>query len=188
MPAKINPRDWDRLFRKNAPRRGGPLQALVNILIVILVLGLLGSGVFFGARYANEQARINQATQVVQATTAAAQRNATREARTATAAAETSTAASAPAPPADLLGTSQIVQAGNLRREPLIQPDTVIGQVCIGDEVALLEERTVASILWYRISVTNVAEDCDPSRVATGTEGWASSQLIAALSTPVPTP
>ena len=46
MPSKIRPDDWDRLFAPNAPRRGGPLRALLTILITVIVIALLGAGMY----------------------------------------------------------------------------------------------------------------------------------------------
>jgi Tol biopolymer transport system component len=75
-----------------------------------------------------------------------------------------------------------VTNGGNLRTEPRIAPQTVIGQVCPGDQVALLESRQVDSTLWYRVRLNQLAKDCDPSRVAVDAEGWLSSLLISAHS------
>jgi hypothetical protein len=79
--------------------------------------------------------------------------------------------------PADTpIGT--VNNGGNLRSDTVFAPDTVIGQVCPGDQVAILEERNAEEILWYRIRVTELAADCHPERVALDTEGWLSSILV----------
>jgi hypothetical protein len=86
------------------------------------------------------------------------------------------------APPADEqptdapLGT--VNNGGNLRSDTVFEPDTVIGQVCPGDRVAILEEREAEGILWYRIRAAELAADCHPERVALDTEGWLSSILV----------
>ncbi len=190
MPARINPRDWDRLFRQGAPQRGGPLRALANILIFGVVIALLGGGLIFGLRFASERSRAITATEIAQATIAAETAFAVRTADALSAA--TATAAIATTPTADVLagvvGVGQVVQAGNLRRDTQLVPETVLGQICIGDAVAFLDERIVANITWYRIRVTSTSANCDPTRVAVGTEGWASSQLLSppAVATPSP--
>ncbi|HEX9441320.1 MAG TPA: SH3 domain-containing protein, partial [Roseiflexaceae bacterium] len=55
MPVKIRPSDWDRLFAPNAPRRGGPLRALVNVLITIVLIVLLSAGGVYAVNYRNKQ-------------------------------------------------------------------------------------------------------------------------------------
>jgi hypothetical protein len=79
--------------------------------------------------------------------------------------------------PADTpLGT--VNNGGNLRSDTAFAADTVIGQVCPGDRVAILQEREAEGILWYQIRVTELAADCHPERVALDTEGWLSSILV----------
>jgi hypothetical protein len=80
--------------------------------------------------------------------------------------------------PADAQGSAQVINGGNLRSEPRIAPDTVIGQVCPGDTAEVLQQQQAAGILWYRIRIATTAVDCHPERVATGTEGWLSSILL----------
>jgi hypothetical protein len=85
-----------------------------------------------------------------------------------------------PAAPADSDGqTASVINGGNLRTEPRIAPDTVIGQVCPGDSAVVLENQQVEGIQWYRIRVTTLAEDCVPERVPSDTEGWLSSVLLS---------
>jgi hypothetical protein len=67
---------------------------------------------------------------------------------------------------------------GNLRSEPRIAPDTVLGQVCPGDTLEVLEQQQSGGILWYRIRISQTAEDCHPERVDVGTAGWLSSILV----------
>jgi micrococcal nuclease len=63
---------------------------------------------------------------------------------------------------------------GNLRSAPRVAPDTVIGQVCPGDQVAVLDDQAG----WYRLRVVKTMADCVPQRVGAGTEGWMSSSLV----------
>jgi hypothetical protein len=79
-------------------------------------------------------------------------------------------------PPDTPIGT--VNNGGNLRSDTVFADDTVIGQVCPGDQVAILDERNAEEILWYRIRVTELAADCHPERVSLDTEGWLSSILV----------
>jgi hypothetical protein len=74
----------------------------------------------------------------------------------------------------------QIINGGNLRRDPKVTSSNVIGQVCPGDQVALLEQPAVQG--WTAVRVAVTGPDCDPKRVAAGTEGWVSTTLLG----PVP--
>lgn len=187
LPARINPQDWDRLFRPDAPRRGGPLNALVNVLIVGTFIALIGIGGTFLLRYNAERTRMLTATQIAVATTQAgahttrtAQAAATQTVEAGAVTAATGTAAAdATAVREAALGVGSVVVAGNLRSAPRIAPDTVLGQVCIGDQVVFREEQNIGADRWYRIRVTSLAEDCDPQRVPVGSEGWANSTLLS---------
>lgn len=183
MPPKADPRDWDRLFRPGAPRRGGPLRALANVLLVGTVVLLLGGGVFFGLRFGLDRIRASNAATAQAVATSNANVIAARTARaleaTATAgvaAAATPTVLATPAP----LGRGSVIAGGNLRNQPLVSAETVIGQICAGDLVDFLEQSTAADgSLWYRIRITQVAGDCTPQRVTLGSLGWASSTLLS---------
>jgi hypothetical protein len=193
VPSKIHPNDWDRLFAPNAPHRGGPLRALINVLITALVLILIGGGAIYLSRYRSQQfanavaaattlAATNQplATQTAAAILQVRQRaTATREAQlTAT------VQAAQPAPP---LGVGSVERGGNLRKEPRVAPETVIGLVWPGDQIAFLEQRDVGSQPWFRIKVTKAADNRGGPGVPVGTDGWASATLLSAL-TPAATP
>jgi micrococcal nuclease len=78
------------------------------------------------------------------------------------------------APPPDTATTAYINNGGNLRSEPRIAANTVIGQICPGDQMALLEQREQ----WVRVRLVNPTADCVPTRVSPGTEGWVSSNLV----------
>lgn len=66
-----------------------------------------------------------------------------------------------------------IINGGNLRSEPQVVPETVIGQVCPGDQVLTLDTQGE----WLHVRLLNPAADCVPERVATGMEGWVSHSL-----------
>jgi hypothetical protein len=73
----------------------------------------------------------------------------------------------------------QVIHGGNLRQSPQVAPANVIGQVCPGDQVALLDRP--ASPGWLAVRIAVRAPDCDPTHVPAGTEGWVSSTLLGPL-------
>ncbi len=94
----------------------------------------------------------------------------------ATSAAMTTTRTISPtatAVPDDPVADYTIINGGNLRSEPDIVAETVIGQVCPGDQVASLETQGN----WLRVRLITPAVDCVTARVDAGTEGWVSSSL-----------
>lgn len=108
-----------------------------------------------------------------------------------TAAPEPTLAPIAPAVAEPGLPVASVLNGGNLRSDTVVAPNTVIGQVCPGDQVAVTGNQQVSGALWYRVKVTTAAANCDPSRVAVGTEGWLSSTLISqpsVVAAPNPTP
>jgi len=187
LPARTNPRDWDRLFRSNAPRRGGPIWAFANVLIAGIIIGVFVFGLRFALQYNTERVEMLQATQVAQSTAQAATAVATQTAEaglSATAQAEQTTLFAGASGVGNVVGNG-----GNLRSEPVIAPETVLGQVCPGDQVAILEERSVGTAPWYRIRLVELATapNCQPARrIPVGNEGWISSTLISSPG-PVPT-
>ncbi|MDZ4717027.1 MAG: SH3 domain-containing protein [Roseiflexaceae bacterium] len=185
MPAKIDPNDWDRLFVPDAPRRGGPLQVLVNLLIMGVVLGILAYGVLIVVERRAQQTATNIAYATSQAATVIPQQTATALAQTSTAVAQTATAAAQPAGPKEVLGTGTVVRGGNLRKEPRLATETILGLIWPGDEIQFLEPREVNGQFWYRIRVTRAAPDRPGTGVADGTEGWASATLLSSV-TPTP--
>lgn len=68
-----------------------------------------------------------------------------------------------------------IANGGNIRSQPVIAPETVLGQVCPGDQIIVLEQQPD----WTRFRVTTLAKDCEPTRVGANTEGWVSNVLVA---------
>jgi hypothetical protein len=182
VPPVIDPRDWDRLFAPKARRRGGPLRALAHLLVFGTVLLVLGGGGFVAVRFGLEQSQANATMTAEALSTQQAVAAATRTARSI---AETATTAAllpseTPTVEEPTLGRGTVVAGGNLRREPVVADETVMGQICPGDELVFLEETTLASgAVWYRIRLTALAADCTPQRMALGSEGWASSTLLS---------
>jgi hypothetical protein len=73
----------------------------------------------------------------------------------------------------------QVIHGGNLRQKPQLTTNNVIGQVCPGDQVALLDQP--ASGGWIAVRIVVSAPDCDPKHAPAGTEGWLSSTLLGPL-------
>jgi hypothetical protein len=182
MPAKVRPEDWDAHFSVSATRRGGPLRALANVLLFGLGIALLGVGGFFGLRFRDQIQQAGVATATAQARAAATQAvlaQQTAEAREqALVPTATTVATIAPEP---TLGDGEVRQGGNLRSEPRVVPETVIGLIYPGDKVVFLEEQTVDGTAWFRVRVTEPALSRAGQGVAPGTEGWASSLLLSPL-------
>lgn len=185
MPPKADPRDWDRLFRPNAPRRGGPLRALSNLLILLVVFGLLGGAGSFALRYGIDRARQSVAATQVAIQTSNAE---VLGRQTANALASASAAAAASAAPAvtpttaaeALLGRGGVLAGGNLRSTPEVRPETVVGQICPGDQVDFLEQTTLADgQVWFRIRLTAQGPSCSEQQVTIGSVGWASATLLS---------
>jgi hypothetical protein len=187
VPAKIHPGDWDRLFAPNAPRRGGPLRALVNVLITIIVITLLGAGGAFAIRYRNDQIASQIATATAIAPTRAAIQTQTADAianATATrVASRTATAVAGQPTPEPMIGVGTVASGGNLRQEP--PNGAVIGLIWPGDEITFLQEQQVGGQTWFRIRLVQPAANRGGEGVAAGTVGWASATL---LSPPTPAP
>jgi len=75
--------------------------------------------------------------------------------------------------------TTNVINGGNLRTEPRLAPETILGQVCPGDQVEVLTQQQALGALWYRVRITNTVLDCHPKRVPLNSEGWLSSSLLA---------
>lgn len=182
MPPRLDPRDWDRLFSPHVHRRGGILRALANLLMVGVVIALLFGGAFLGLRLRDAQieARIATVTAAVATNEVLIVLRSTQEARDATATVEALTLPSPAPAPADSLGRGTVIAGGNLRSEPLVVPETVLGQICIGDEVEFLQVQDLADgVRWYQIRLISTTADCTPERVPVATVGWASSRLLS---------
>lgn len=148
MASKTNPGDWDRLFAPNAPRRGGPLRALFNVVVVLIIVAIVGAGATYGLRVREQRAAevYATATAAVPTQTAAAQAQADATAtvvaqRTATAIAKLPTAT-----PADML-TAGVFNGGNVREQPV--NGRPLDQVHAGETVQLLARTSDGA--WYRV-------------------------------------
>jgi micrococcal nuclease len=87
----------------------------------------------------------------------------------------TPTPTATPAPiPTTVPADHTIVNGGNLRAAPQVAPETVIGQVCPGDQVVVLETQAE----WVRVRLITPAADCVDTRAAAGHDGWVSGALI----------
>jgi len=78
------------------------------------------------------------------------------------------TSTPAPEPIGRVIGTA------NLRSEPRVAPETVLGVLEAGDRVVVLETQTVADQAWHRISLRETSGALVP-----GTEGWINGALLA---------
>jgi len=68
---------------------------------------------------------------------------------------------------------------GILRDAPDLTTSAVRGQVCPGDQVAVVGEERAGQGRWYEIEVTATGENCDPERVPVATIGWLDSTLVS---------
>ncbi len=73
-----------------------------------------------------------------------------------------------------------VEHGGNIRSAPDLADTAVMGQVCPGDVVSVLEQQQVGAVLWYyvRVEVGEGACDAAAQPVPEGTEGWISSVLL----------
>ncbi|MEF3275432.1 MAG: SH3 domain-containing protein [Chloroflexus sp.] len=185
MPPKMDPLDWERLFERRQRRRGPLAVLLIAVIMGMLVLGGIGLTPFLinqieASRVVARQTQLALQTREARAT---AQQAATQRAIQTATAMPTPTATVTTLPtntPEPIIGRAQVIRGGNIRSEPRIAPETVIGQVCIGDRVELLEERQIdRNNRWYRLRVTETSTTCDPTRVSVGTQGWVSTLLLS---------
>ncbi len=170
MPSKIRPDDWDRLFAPNAPRRGGPLRALLSILIAMAVIALLGAGAAYALNLRQERVAHGVATATAYAPTAAAARTAAAlveqqttatlmTALTATAQAKLPT----PTPAGGLAAT--VANGGNVREAPI--NGRPLDQVNAGETVRLLAKTKDGG--WIKITY---------ARNGATITGWVSRTLL----------
>jgi pimeloyl-ACP methyl ester carboxylesterase len=73
-----------------------------------------------------------------------------------------------------------VEHGGNIRSAPQVTDDTVLGQVCPGDTVAVQEQQQVGGGVWYYVRLEVASGTCDAGtqHVVQGTEGWISSVLL----------
>lgn len=180
MPSKARPEDWDILFAPNAPRRGGPGRALVHVLTALLLLGLVSGGGVYAIRWNGQRIASANATATVVLATAFPLQTARAVTQTAVAAQASATAVARRQPTAvPELGVGSVLRGGNLRREPRVAPDTVLGLIYTGDAITFLEQRSVDGQPWFRIRVTRPADNRSGEGVPAGAEGWASATLLS---------
>jgi hypothetical protein len=170
VPSKIRPDDWDRLFAPNAPRRGGPLRALLNIVIAVVVIALIGAGTVYAINFRQERFAQAVATATAFAPTAAAERTATALAvQNATATLVTARTATAlaklPSPTPEGGLTARVSNGGNVREAPV--SGRPIDQVNVGEAIRLLEKNQDAS--WFKVTY---------SRNGAAITGWVSRTLL----------
>jgi hypothetical protein len=170
VPSKIRPDDWDRLFAPSALRRGGPLRALLNIAIVVIVIALIGAGTVYAINFRQERFAQAVATATAYAPTAAAVRTATAlveqhatatlvTARTATALAKLPT----PTPEGGLIAT--VANGGNVREAPV--NGRPLDQVNAGETIQLLAKTEDGG--WLKVTYTR-----DGATIT----GWVSRTLL----------
>jgi hypothetical protein len=87
--------------------------------------------------------------------------------------------------PVRAMPTGQVLLVSNLRTDPRVADNTRQAILCPNDSVEYLMQQTVEDLVWYRVRVLQVAADCNPGRAPAGTEGWASSNVVSAPSSPV---
>lgn len=80
-------------------------------------------------------------------------------------------------PPAPPVGEAAVV--ANLRSEPRIADETVVGKLCPGDVLDYLTTQHVGDTQWFFVRVASTAGDCDGGRVAIGAEGWAAASVVS---------
>ncbi|MEO7911073.1 MAG: SH3 domain-containing protein [Roseiflexaceae bacterium] len=153
MSSKIRPDDWDRLFAPSAPRRGGPLRALITILVTVIVIALLGVGTTYALNIRQERFAQAAATATAYAPTAAAVGTATalveQQATAALVSALTATAQAkqtTPTPTGGLAAT--IANGGNVRETPI--SGRPLDQVNAGETVRLLAK--TADGKWFKVT------------------------------------
>ncbi|MFP4441009.1 MAG: hypothetical protein ACLFVO_27555 [Chloroflexaceae bacterium] len=82
-------------------------------------------------------------------------------------------------PPIDDPPVAEVLNMGILRDAPDLTTSAVRGQVCPGDQVAVVGEERAGQGRWYEIEVTATGENCDPERVPVATSGWLDSSLVS---------
>lgn len=149
MSSKINPNDWDRLFAPNAPRRGGPLRTLINIILTFILIVLLSGVVVFLMNVRAQRFAQAVATATSAAATAVPLRAATAQAQlNATATVVAARAATAQAQPTPAALIASVANGGNVREAPV--NGRPLDQVKAGETVQLLGKNPDSS--WFKVS------------------------------------
>lgn len=162
MPRQPHASDWDVFFSAHPPRRKGPIALFVTMTLVLCFITVL----LVGANFGKQRYDVYLAGQALTATPLwkeyYIQQTATARAQAVT-----------PTPEATAVSTVRVSNGGNVRSEPRIAPETVVGQVASGDTVTILESRNQSDGLWHRVQVVTTAGALKPN-----TEGWISDTLL----------
>jgi hypothetical protein len=171
---------------KQADDRGRTYLAggLIGVLVLFCGIGALGNT---PAR--SSSSAVASSSQLVSSNSGSVATPTAREAQVlAEAPAVVSSPTATEAPTATFLPTptataappiGRVIKGGNLRSEPRIAPETIIGQLCPNDRLDYISQQIVDGDTWYRVRVTGREADCDAKQVAVGTEGWASILVIS---------
>lgn len=93
-----------------------------------------------------------------------------------------------PAGPTATPAMRTILRGGNLRSEPRLGDDTLLGLLWPGDRVAVYEQRAVGATSWLRVQLEQPAPGRGGQGVAAGAGGWISALLLSPPPPPTPTP
>lgn len=101
---------------------------------------------------------------------------------------DTPTAAPTSAGPTATPALRTILRGGNLRSEPRLGDDTVLGLVWPGDRVAVYEQRTLGATSWLRVQIEQPAAKRGGAGAEAGAGGWISALLLTEALPPTATP
>lgn len=93
-----------------------------------------------------------------------------------------------PAGPTATPALRTILRGGNLRSEPRLGEDTLLGLLWPGDRVAVYEQRAVGATSWLRVQLEQPAAGRGGQGAAAGAGGWISALLLSPAPPPSPTP
>lgn len=169
MPAKINPHDWDRYFSKSGARRSGMGSTLLQTLIVLVVAGGVGYGL-----YLFYQTQTESSARAAQTSTAIAKTRVVLQAQTQTAIVQQPTAVVS-------LPSGRVLLQSPLRAAAASDAASS-GDVYANSNVAFLESADVAGEAWWHV---RVVDQSNPASAAPGSEGWIPSSALSAPDGPI---
>lgn len=164
MPHKAHPTDWDRIMSPQARPRRGPFGLLIIGALTVAFVAFITYSAGFGLR----QYQQRQISLALTATPLWAEYYAQQ---TATALAGSKPATTA-APATETIGS--VNGTANLRSEPRIAPETVLGLMQAGDQAAVLQTETIDGQSWHRVRIIRTGGVLSP-----GTEGWINGALLS---------